>query len=403
MRYVDVGTLHHSPVKQSPRHSRKKPSLLGRFVKATLGFVALGVLVFGIYSYLPPIKDSIASVFNGSSAAFSWIVTGGKELKQSGGKTNVLLLGIDKRADEPYSVVSRNGAESKSCFRTDTMIVASYNYDTKKVTMLSLPRDMWVKIEGFGNFATQSTKINAAYCFGDMYKYPGGGMALATKIISQYLGVPIHYSARVDFEGFRQAIDAVGGVDVMVDKGFVDYEYPIEGRENALPVSSRYKVVRFKAGLQHMDAQTALEYARSRHGNNGEGTDFARSQRQEKVIQAFRDKIFSTDSLKNPAALTRIYSSLGESFATNLQADELGSAYTIAQNIDSSGIATYSLDDRSEPGGLLYAPPMAQYGGAYVLVPKSGSWTDIREFVRQIFSDEGYIDPDATPTPTGLE
>lgn len=404
MRYVDVGTLHHSPTRQThSRHSKKKASFLGRFFKATLGFVALGVLVFGIYSYLPPIKDSIASVFSGSSAAFSWIVTGGKELEQDAGKTNVLLLGIDKRADEPYTVVSRSGTESKSCFRTDTMIVASYNYDSKRVTMLSLPRDMWVKIDGFGEFATQSTKINAAYCFGDMYGYPGGGMALATKVVSQYLGIPIQYSARVDFEGFRQAIDAVGGIDVVVDKAFVDPEYPVEGKENAYPLSSRYKTLRFKTGLQHMDAQTALEYARSRHGNNGEGTDFARSQRQQKVIQAFRDKIFSTDTLKSPSALTRIYTSLGESFATNLGTDELTSAYKLGQSIDSSTIKTYSLDDRSEPGGLLYAPPMGQYGGAYVLVPQSGSFAEIREFVQQIFSAQGYIDPNAEPTPVDSE
>jgi LCP family protein required for cell wall assembly len=281
------------------------------------------------------------------------------------------------------------------------MIVASYNYDSKKVTMLSLPRDMWVKIDGFGQFATQSTKINAAYCFGDMYDYPGGGMALATKVVSDYLDIPIQYSARVDFEGFRQAIDAVGGIDVTVANAFTDYEYPIEGREKALPISSRYKMLDFKAGLQHMDAQTALEFARSRHGNNGEGTDFARSQRQEKVIQAFRDKVFSTETLSNPTALTRIYSSLGESFATNLQADEVLSAFKLAQAIDSNSIKTYSLDDRSDPGGLLYAPPMAEYGGAYVLVPQSGSFGEIRAFVQQIFSDQGYVDPEAQPSPTG--
>jgi LCP family protein required for cell wall assembly len=329
------------------------------------------------------------------------LATGGKELDQDGGKTNVLLLGIDKRADESYAVIGAGGTQQKTCFRTDTMIVASYNYDSKHVTMLSLPRDMWVKIPAFSDFSAQSTKINAAYCFGDTYGYPGGGQALAAKIVGDYLGLPIHYTARIDFAGFTQAIDAVGGVDIDVERAFVDYEYPIEGKENAWPVSSRYKTLRFKAGLQHMDAQTALEFARSRHGNNGEGTDFARSQRQEKVIQAFRDKVFSTETLSNPTALTRIYSSLGESFATNLQADEVLSAFKLAQAIDSNSIKTYSLDDRSDPGGLLYAPPMAEYGGAYVLVPQSGSFGEVRAFVQQIFSDQGYVDPEAQPSPTG--
>ena len=285
------------------------------------------------------------------------------------------------------------------------MIVASYNYDSERVTMLSLPRDLWVKIKGFGEFETQSSKINAAYCWGDMYDYPGGGMALATKVVSEYLGIPIQYSARVDFAGFMQAIDAVNGIDVDVERAFIDYSYPIEGKENAWPISSRYKTLQFKAGLQHMDAETALGYARSRHGTNGEGTDFARSQRQQKVIEAFRDKIFSTETLSNPAALTRIYTSLGESFATTLKSDEIASAFKLAESIDTSTIKTYSLDDRSDPGGLLYAPPMNEYGGQYVLVPEDPTLSEVRQFVQQIFSDQGYVAPtdetEAVTSPAG--
>lgn len=400
MRYVDVGTVQHSPKQIHTHKSKKKSSGRGRWLKALVVVVVLVGIGVGIYSFLPTITQAFNNLFAGSSTALSWLATGGKELKQENGMTNVLLLGIDKRADEKYVVKTGTGTESKGCFRTDTMIVASYNYDSKKVTMLSLPRDMWVTVDGFGNFKTQSLKINGAYCFGDKYDYPGGGIALTTKLVSEYLNVPIQYSARVDFEGFKDAIDAVGGVDVNVEKAFVDNSYPIEGREDALPISSRYKTLSFKAGLQHMDAETALAYARSRHGNNGEGTDFARSQRQEKVINAFRDKIFSSDTLKSPSALIGIYKSLGDSFATDVQSDELPAAFDIAKNIDTSLVKTYSLDDRSDPGGFLYAPPSSQYGGAYVLVPLSGSFTEIQQFVQQIFSAQGYIDPNATPTPT---
>jgi LCP family protein required for cell wall assembly len=360
----------------------------------------LGVVVFALYSYMPMIKESLASVFSGSSAVMSWLATGGKDLKQDGGKTNVLLLGIDKRADESYTVMGGNGTEQKTCFRTDTMIVASYNYDTKKVTMLSLPRDMWVQIPAFGNFETQSTKINAAYCFGDTYDYPGGGQALAAKVVSDYLGIPIDYTARVDFAGFQQAVDAVGGIDVNVERAFVDYQYPIEGKENDWTESARYKTVLINAGLKHKDGQTALEYARSRHAIGIEGSDFARSQRQERVITAFKNKVFSADTLKSPQALSSIYSSLGDSFSTTLTADEFPAAYKLAQGVETSQIKTYSLDDRSNPGGLLYAPPMSQYGGAYVLVPKSGSWDGVREFVQQIFSDQGYQQASDSATPT---
>ena len=131
-----------------------------------------------------------------------------------------------------------------------------------------------------------------------------------------------------------------------------------------------------------------------------QGTDFARSQRQEKVITAFVDKIFSTETLMNPSALLNLYKSLGDSFATNVKAEELTTAYDIAKTVDTSQVKTYSLDDRSEPGGLLYTPPSANYGGAWVLVPIDNDLTAVQDFVQQIFSAQGYIDPNATPTPT---
>ena len=106
-------------------------------LKTTGWLVFLGILLFGIYSVLPPIKDSLASMLGGSSAVFSYLVNGKQELKKDGGKTNILLMGIDKRADEEYTYQDANGIISKYSFRTDTMIVASYNYDSKKVTMLS--------------------------------------------------------------------------------------------------------------------------------------------------------------------------------------------------------------------------------------------------------------------------
>ena len=406
MRYVDIGTLNQSSQPQSKQSagSRSKgqgsrPSSMSRWLKGGITFVLLGALVFGIYSFLPPIKETLASVFNGSGAVFTYLVKGKQELAQDGGKTNVLLLGIDKRADEPYTFVGANGTVSRNCFRTDTMIVASYNYDTKKVTMLSLPRDLWIKIPAFGKFSTQSTKINAAYCFGDEYNYPGGGIALATKVVSDYFGIPIHYTARIDFAGLKQAVDAVGGVDINVDRAFTDYEYPVEGKENALPMSARYKTVSFKAGLQHMNGETALEYARSRHAFGPEGSDFARAKRQQKVIAAFKDKVFSADAIKSPAALEQLYQSLGDSFATDAGLTDLPAAYDIAKTVDTSQIGSYNLDDNpSNPGGLLYAPPQSEYG-AYVLIPKDTTGSDVREFVQQIFSDQG-LGGQSTPSAT---
>jgi LCP family protein required for cell wall assembly len=399
MRYVDIGTLSASQPTKGPakqKHIEKKRGI-PKIIKGMVWVVCLGLALFAIYSFLPPIKETLASFFNNSSSVFKYLVNGQQDLKQEAGKTNILLLGIDKRSVEKYTIQERNGTTEKGCFRTDSMTVVSYNYDSKKVTMVSIPRDLWVEIPAFGNLASQEGRINGAYCLGDLYNYPGGGMALSTKMISQVLGVPIQYTARIDFAGFQKAIDAIGGVDVDVKNAFVDYQYPIEGREDALPLSSRYKVVRFSAGLQHMDGETALEFARSRHASGVEGSDFSRSKRQEQVMVAFKDKVFAADTLQSPQELLSLYQSLGDSFATDIGPADLPTAYDLAKKIDSKTVTSYSIDDNADnPGGLLYNPPMSDYGGAWVLVPKDSTYAEIHQFVQQIFSDQGY----PTPTPS---
>lgn len=403
MRYVDIGTLPNQNTTSfrrgsNPSSKQKKKSGGGK-LKAMMWMVFFGLLFFGMYSFLPPIKDTLASMFNNSSAVFSYLVSGSQELKKDGGKTNVLLLGIDKRADESYTYQGVDGVIAKTPFRTDTMIVASYNYDSEKVTMVSIPRDLWVEVPSFGQVQRHSLKINSVYSLGDTYGYPGGGQALLAKVLEDLLGVPLHYTARIDFEGVVKAIDSIGGIDVDVENAFIDYEYPIEGMEDAWPISSRYKVVQFEAGLQHMDGQTALEYARSRHALGIEGTDFARAIRQQKVITAFKEKVFASETISSPQALVDLYQALGESFSTNAEINEILTGYELAQTISSDNILSYNLDDRTDhPGGLLYAPPIEQYG-AYVLIPEDGTYGEVRQFIQQIFSAKGLeVEPSGIPT-----
>src|SRR5690606_26559470 len=123
---------------------------------------------------------------------------------------------------------------------------------------------------------------------------------------------------------------------------FIDYEYPIEGMEDAWPISSRYKVVQGEAGLQHMDGQTALEYARSRHALGIEATDFARAIRQQKVITAFKEKVFASETISSPQALVDLYQALGESFSTNAEINEILTGYELAQTISSDNILSYN-------------------------------------------------------------
>lgn len=404
MRHLDLGTVASD--KPAPSRSRKpvksrRTSKKGNPFKTIAGLFLLGLLVFALYSFLPPIKETLAGMFNNASV-FSYLAkTTNQQLKQDSGKTNILLIGIDRREDEPYSYQGANGQTRYSQFRSDTIIVASYNHDSQRITMLSLPRDLWVTIPSFGQVQSYNAKINAVYGTGDVYEYPGGGQALLSKVVSDIIGMPIHYTARIDFSGFEKAIDAVGGVEVNVQNSFTDYSYPIEGREDALPVSSRYKTVTFKKGPQTMNGQKALEFSRSRHAAGAEGTDFARAKRQQLVIDAFRQKVLSSNTLLNPGTISKLLGTLNESFSATLNPLEYPAAIAAIQEAQDQSMASYNLDDRTDhPGGILYAPPvgLAKYAGAYVLIPQEGP-QQIRQFAAQIFSAQGYQEatPSATP------
>jgi polyisoprenyl-teichoic acid--peptidoglycan teichoic acid transferase len=178
---------------------------------------------------------------------------------------NVLLLGTDERPDEGGPL------------RTDTMILLSLDPTGQSMGMLSLPRDLWVPIAGQGTTA----KINTAYTLGTHNNYPGGGPQLAKDTVSSLIGRPVDYYVRVNFDGFREVIDLIGGVDINVPYTIHDEEYPTED----------YGVETFHldAGLQHLDGETALKYARTRHGDS----DYSRARRQQDIIRAVANKVLN--------------------------------------------------------------------------------------------------------------
>ena len=176
-------------------------------------------------------------------------------------RINVLILGLDRRPEEGYVV------------RSDTMILASFYPAGPAVTMLSIPRDLYVEIPGYG-----SNRINTAHFWGES-EFEGGGPVLAAQTILLNFGVPVHHYVRIDFEAFRAIVDAVGGIDVTVEAPIVDEAYPTED----------YGTMRIEipAGLQHMNGETALRYARTRHGSS----DFDRVARQQKVVMALASRL----------------------------------------------------------------------------------------------------------------
>lgn len=317
---------------------------------------------------------------------FFWQLLFNKEisLKKTDDNINLLLLGI-------------GGGTHDGPNLTDTIIFASINPVTKKTTLVSIPRDLWVPDLG--------AKINTAYAFGEE-KRKGGGLILAKAVTEKILGQPIDYVVRIDFAGFVKSVDSIGGINVNVERSFDDYAYPIEGKENEtcghtqeeidkLATSSaelevfpcRYTHIHFDKGIQNMNGKTALEFVRSRHALGEEGTDFARSKRQEKVITAFKDKIFSLQTLANPLKLMGLYSALSENIDTDVQQSEFDDFIRLAEKMKSGKIQSAVLDfgnqEKNLPG-LLANPPIGKdYSNQWVLIPRigNGNFSEIKNYV----------------------
>src|SRR3989338_11466364 len=272
-------------------------------------------------------------------------------------RINFLLMGI-------------GGAGHDGALLTDTVILGSLKLSTREAALVSIPRDLLVKIPDNG-----FQRINNASAYGDVNDYPDGGAALAAKTVADAFGVSVHYWLRIDFAGFRKVIDDLGGVDVVIDSDFVDEQYPTDD----------YKVqtISFTKGKEHMAGERALQFARSRHGNNGEGSDFARSRRQQKIISAVKDKLFSVSTLLNPGRLGRLLETLQENIATDLDTWEILRLVKKFSNIDTTQIVVHTLDVSTN--SPLYA---ASVDGAYVIMPKNDDWEPLQSIAKNIFSTE---------------
>lgn len=285
------------------------------------------------------------------------------------------VLGGEKENRINVLLLGQGGPGHDGPYLTDTMIIASINTKTNQVAFTSIPRDLYVNIPEHGY-----RKINAANSIGEG-KQAGFGPAYTTHLVQNLFDIEIPYYILIDFKAFEEILTNIDGVDIDVERSFSDYEYPIEGKENAIPESSRYEILSFKKGLQHMDPETALKYSRSRHGNNGEGSDYARSKRQQKVILALKEKVLSAGTLLNPIRINEILNSVESHLNTNLQFADILAFIKLSRNIDTENILTLTLDD--SPDGLLKSGYSAE--GAFTLQPKAGTYLPIQSALKNIF------------------
>jgi LCP family protein required for cell wall assembly len=270
-------------------------------------------------------------------------------------RVTILVLGIDRREGE------------HGPWRTDTMILGTIDPESKTAGILSIPRDLWVPIPGYGE-----SRINSANFVGDRDKYPGGGPALAKKTVEYNLGVPIHYYVLLDFDGFEKIIDTVGGVDVTVERVLHDETYPDPSPDDP----NRVRTIHFEAGFQHMDGKAALEYARSRLSTS----DFDRSHRQMQIILAVREKALRLNLIPR---VPELMVTLADIVQTDLQPGNIITLARLGGEIEQENLQSAVIDHTMT---VEHVTP----SGAQVLLP-------IREKIRPVV-EELFTSP-TPPTP----
>lgn len=354
-----------------------------------------------------------------------------------GSKTNDQPLIKEKPEKTAFNflLLGYGGGAHEGTYLTDTMMVAHIDVKLKKVILFSIPRDLWVKLP------TKSgddfhTKINAVY---QVELFPKNYPNLEfdhKKIISQITGLPIDGYVSVNFEGFTKAIDILGGVDINVQRSFTDTQYPIGGKEKDLcdqdtedlfkkaepyispPVDPtvdpeerlkkfaedpkieefvknatdspelafpcRYEKIEFTRGITHMDGQTALKYARSRHSKT-DGGDFNRATRQQQIIEAVKEKVLSIGFVPKIIPLIEEYK---KDVKTDISLDIIKKLFSQADKSMEYKITTLVLTDQNVLKNAISDDKQ------FILIPKEGmdNWKGIQKVIKNAVED-------VTPTP----
>lgn len=358
---VEVSPKSESNPEAAPLKRRWRDRLKGskKVVALTLTLlIVAGLITFGVHAVMAS-RHIVTKNSTGGAPALTGEIDPTKLKGEGDGRINVLLLGTGGNNHDGGNL-------------SDTMMVASIDPVNKTVAMLSIPRDLYVKIPGYGY-----NKINAANSF--------GGPELAKQVVSGVLDLPIHYYVQVDFSGFKQAVDAVGGVDIANATKLYDPEYPCDNEKG-------YCTFSLPVGQYHMDGNLALKFARCRHGQCG--NDFGRAARQQQLMAALRQKSLQASTLTNPVKMSGLIDSVGDHVRTDFQPKEMQKMATIVKDIDMTKAVNKVLDNSDT--GLLVDGSGKYAGAGSILLPKAGDFNygDIQELAHSIFTD-GYLQKEA--------
>ncbi len=267
-------------------------------------------------------------------------------------RTTILLMGVDARPGQRVA-------------RTDTIIVMTLNPQTGSAGMLSIPRDLKVRPP----MSSNDMKITSVYPTGEVIGYPGGGPALLGDTVEALIGYPIDYYVRINFEGFIDIIDLIGGVEIDVPVEIYDDKYPDNNYGYEPPLH-------FLPGLQTMDGERALKYARTRHGSS----DYVRAARQQQVIMAIKDKVTQPGVMASLLPrLPGLAIAMANSVETDMPVDKAIAMARTVEQADLANVTRIVID--SKMGQVIQNDPKL----GYILVPDMNK---VRAAAAAIFADE---------------
>ena len=375
--FPSIGMTLHS-YKYDPRDKRRrkvdnpvvKKGFWQRFKskvtlkRAVLVLVLLVVLVGGwvggkfVYNAHKVFGGSIFNVF-----------TTTKLKGEDEGRVNILLAG--NSSDD----AGHDGGEL-----TDSIMLVSIDTKNNKGFILSIPRDLWVNISGEGH-----QKINAAYVYGkendfSQSGYADGGMGQLEQVVSKNFGIPIHYYALVNYSALKQSVDAVGGIDIVVNS-----KDPRGLYDPNIDWTTKGPLVKLSNGQHHLNGQQALNLARARgdaYNSYGfAGSDFDRTENQRKMLVALKQKAVSAGVITNPAKVSSLFDAIGNNVKTDLKLPEVRRLNDLTKNISGSSLQSLSLNNNKGKNLLMsYTSP----NGQSALIPAAGldDFSDIRAFIR---------------------
>ncbi|MDP1884797.1 MAG: LCP family protein [Candidatus Moranbacteria bacterium] len=364
---VFAAGVKNRPAGEKPGFRQKNKALRYKSVLYLFAFIIIGGIAYGSFFagklYFLGKKVSIENNDPASFLETMRSVASKKSADLRGADTdriNILLLGVA-------------GSDKPGKFLTDTIMVASLDLKSNRVALLSIPRDLYVQIPD----AKIWTKINSVYQYGldNLRDEKGVASQAVKKTVADITGLEIHYYAVLNFDGFEKIIDDIGGVNIMNARDIYDARYP--------GPNFSYETFELAKGFHQLDGATALKYARVRH-NDPEG-DFGRAKRQQQIMQAAKNKLFSAGTFFNVFTLDKLFETLGDNIRTDIPTEDFAGFFELTKKLDTDNINNVVVDAWNEDSLLKVSH--VQYGPirAFVLIPRVGNYGEIRELAENIF------------------